>query len=408
MESIIETRIQQAAERLGVSADRVQVQRLEISQMREAGLLIDLDVHGTSMFSAKVTNAELGISADDVRSKRLRAGSKDLFPKHARKFRSLETRARQNLVAHTFKVSVFGGWYWMPWTAYESFQEKHQQILDELEAVKADCLAHYNEVREQNRAYFEQVGDRAWKALLSGYAPGDTVVIRTTSGATFEAPKDYNRFIEYVVQKALSKMPLPEEIESGVRIDYRTSILYSESEVEAEVAAVAKAEAELAKAKAEQEKANLELWTAEQEARAKVEAFRRAEIEHARQQLAEMSSPITEAMDALKASIHQAVADLLSGLQRNGGFRGRASAKAAELLQTWRQLNGGLLQDEQLEQALIDLDAKMKAYQAAKPTARDGHIGDITSQLTVIAAQTVEAARKLRRSGPTRASALEL
>jgi hypothetical protein len=131
-------------------------------------------------------------------------------------------------------------------------------------------------------------------------------------------------------------------------------------------------------------------------------------MEHAREQLAQMGSPIQEALDGLRQSLYDAVRSLLDGLDKNGGFRGRASAKAAELYDYWRQLNGGLLKDEELDRALETLDAKMQAYQTATSGTRDTHIGDITNALSEIAALTNEQTRKLRRQGPSRASALEL
>ena len=96
-ETTIARRRREAAERLGVQEGQVQAHRIELNQLREAGLLVDLDIHGISMFSIPTTFAELGIGVSDVRAKRLRTGRKDLFPVYSKKFRSLEARARQNL-----------------------------------------------------------------------------------------------------------------------------------------------------------------------------------------------------------------------------------------------------------------------------------------------------------------------
>jgi hypothetical protein len=49
--------------------------------MRELGVLVDVDVHGTSMFTARATWNELGIPEEDTRRKRLKRGTKDLIPK---------------------------------------------------------------------------------------------------------------------------------------------------------------------------------------------------------------------------------------------------------------------------------------------------------------------------------------
>jgi len=413
-ESIINQRRREAAERVGVDESKVQTHRLELRKLREAGLLIDLDIHGVSMFSVRTTYAELGISAEDVRSKRLRAGTKDLFPEYSKKLRSLEGRARQNLARHSHVIPAFGQYRWLPWTAYEKYSDKHAEILAELDATKAELLCKYDDLREENRVYFEQVALRAWRDLRAGFADPDSGMIVTTDQTEF-GPGEEPKFVEYVVQKALGRMPLPDEIRDGVRIDYKTSILYSEAEIAADQAALEQAEAEYAQARlqhAQTEQAvfdvHLQEREAESQSQARIAAYRRAELEHARQQLAEMGSPIQDALDGLRANLYDAVHTLLAGLRKNTTFRGKAGQKAADLYAYWQKLNGGLLQDADLERALAALDGQMTSYQVADKNARQAQIGDIEAQLAEIAALTAESARKIRSESGSRASVLEL
>jgi len=413
-ENIVNRRRRETADRLGVDESKVHTHRLELRKLREAGLLIDLDIHGISMFSVRTTYAELGISAEDVRTKRLRAGSKDLFPDYSRKLRSLEARARQNLAKYSHVIPAFGQYRWLPWTAYPEFREQHDLILAELAATKAELIGRYDALYEENRAYFEQVALRAWRDLRAGFADPDHAMIVTTDHTEF-GPGEEGRFVEYVVQKALGRMPLPDEIRDSVRIDYKTSILYSEAEIAADQAALEQAEAEraqaqLAHAEAAQAAFEIELQEreAESQAQARLSAYRRAELDHARRQLAEMGSPIQDALDGLRANLYDAVHTLLAGLRKNTTFRGKAGAKAADLYAYWQKLNGGLLQDVDLEQALASLDREMQSYQAAGTEARQVRIGDIEAQLTEIATLTAESARRIRRESDSRASMLEL
>jgi len=408
----VRNRAEEAAARTGRDVNEIETNQLHLAQMREAGLLVDLDIHGVSMFTVRASYAEMGIAGSDVRTERLRAGSKDLFPGYSKQLRSIDTKVRHNLNKHSFKVAAFGSWSWLPYTAYESFKEKHEELLAELETLKADLISNYEDLRETNRAYFAKVAARAWKDMRSGYATNETVVIITTTGAQFT---EQASFVEYVVQRALGKMPLPEEIESKVRIDYRTSILYTGSELEQEAAEFAQARAEKAQARQLEAKATQVAFEVETETRiaksqadAKIAGFKRAELEHARLQLAQMGSPLDEALDGLRSSLYESVQALLAGLRKNGGFRGKASGKASELLAYWQTLNGGLLQDEELESALLDLDSEMKSYNGQTTTAaREASIGDITSQLVEIATLTAESARRLQNQD-SRASALEL
>lgn len=410
----VKARRQEAATKLGLEVSQVHIRRLEIAQMRDAGLLIDLDVHGISMFSTRVSFAELGIAQNDARCKRMRAGRKDLFPRISKKMQSLEVRARQNLKKNSHVVPVFGQYRWMPWTAYESFRDSHDAIVAEIETTKQEAIDTWDEVYEENREFFANVAENAWTAMVAQYAPGDEVMIVTQDHAPFSSKTGHDRFIEYVVQRALAKMPLPEEIQAMVKIDYSTSILYGESEVATEEAAIATAQAAQAEANALKVKADHEVWEVQHEEellelseKAKIEAFKTAEMEHARQQLAEMGSPIQDALDGLRATLYDAVGGLVAGLQKNGGFRGRASDRALELYNMWQELNGGLLKDDALEVALENLNAKMVSYKSASKDIRDTQIGDITSKLAEIATLTAESARKINEGGSSRAKALE-
>jgi len=396
----VTARQQAAAARLGVEADQVRRTRLELRQLREAGLLVDLDIHGISMFSVQTTYAELGIGAEDVRKERLRAGRKDLFPKYSKKLRSLETRARQNLIDHSHPVAAFGGYRWLPWTAYEEFRERHDAIVLELETTKAQLLEEYHDMREVNRAYFARVARRAWRDLVAQHQGETNFVIVTTDKLAFPAD-DPEAFVEYVVQRALGKVPLESEIRELVRIDYKTSVLYTDSEIAQEQAAEARAHTE-------RELARMDLEDAQERRATKLEEYRRAERDHARQQLSAMGSPLLTALDQLQDKVNQAASELLAGLDKNGGFRGKASSRAAGLFSFWRQLNGGLLQDADLDAKLGELDARMSTYQSSTPDARQTQVGDIAAQLTEIARLTTEETRRARRSASSRASALEL
>jgi len=328
--------------------------------------------------------------------------------------RSIEMRSRQNLEKYSHLVPAFGQYKWLPWTAYESFREAHDALVTELEAAKQSAISRWDDVYEANRETAAAIAENAWKAMLAQYAPGDEVMIVTQDHTPFSSKTGHDRFIEYVVQKALSKMPLPEEIQAQVKIDYSTSILYGEHEVAAEDAALAQAKASKAEADQAAYEAQHQLWQMQHEEEileltqeAKIEAFKHAEMEHARQQLAAMGSPIQDALDGLRATLYDAVGNLVTGIRKNGGFRGRASDKAAELYQMWKELNGGLLQDATLEAALENLNGTMTSYKSASKELRETQIGDITAQLTEIATLTAESARKINEGGSSRAKALE-
>jgi len=115
-----------------------------------------------------------------------------------------------------------------------------------------------------------------------------------------------------------------------------------------------------------------------------------------------------DALNGLRENLYNAVKALLEGVERNKGFRGKASGKAAELYAYWQRLNGNLLQDEELETELGKLDNLMTSYKSSKQQGREAKINSITTTLSEIAALTNAEARKLRRHTTSRAAALEL
>jgi hypothetical protein len=413
--SVIAARRQAAADRLGVDVDRVRVVQQELRTMREAGILIDVDFHGSSMLRAKATHTEAGISADDMRAERIRMGTKDLFPEHAPQVRSIENGLRHFVETNTTRVPAFGHWVWLAWTNYEHFVESYEEFVERLEAVKQDAIRRYDEIREENRRWHERAAERAWRSIASQYAPDDKVVILTDDRAEFTLEQK-DRFVEWVVQKALSKMPLPRELEHGIYIEYQTSILYSDAELAADEAALEQAKSEAARARAAAAEASRRVFDVESQKRyeeaqrkARIAAYQAAELERAREQLARMSSPILDALSALDETIHEAVSRSLESLRKHGGFKGRGASKLARLFPMWKRLNGGVLNDAELEVELKELDELMRSYQAAgDKDVRDAQVGDIMAQLAEIAAMTSEATRETRRKGTSRAAALEL
>ena len=109
--------------------ENIRTVAMDISRMKELGVLVDIDVHGTSMFTTKATWAELGIPQEDTRRKRLKRGSKDLIPKlYMGRLRSLETRFRQSLEKHSFVLDGFRPYKWVPFTAYESWKQEWKKL----------------------------------------------------------------------------------------------------------------------------------------------------------------------------------------------------------------------------------------------------------------------------------------
>src|SRR5438128_2682147 len=98
-----EARRDQAAKLLGLEAGSIGTVRMQLRQLRNLGILVDIDIRGTSMFQRAASWAEWGIGDQDIRHSRLSGGVKLLIPaQYVKRLRSLETRFRQTLEQYSY------------------------------------------------------------------------------------------------------------------------------------------------------------------------------------------------------------------------------------------------------------------------------------------------------------------
>ncbi len=422
---LVEDRRRQHAERYGLEVDRVHAIQLDLQRLRELGTLVDIDIHGTSMFTGRATYAELGIPKNDLRRTRLKAGSKDLIPKlYIGRLRSLEVRFRQSLEKHSYPIGAFGSYRWVPYTAYHKWREEWDALQVEWAELKQEILDHYDEFVDRLADDFRAIAGEAWAALRAR-SPNAVIVL---PDAAFE-PDEYDEFVDYIVARAIAKLPSREAIEAGLYVDYRTALVLGQADIEADALARERLrqerEREAMELRAEQEHQALELrqkqmaiWEKEQEARlriaaeeAKLRAMHEAELEHARQQMREMVSPFQEIFDQLRAQIHDNVMEILDSVRKLGYVHGKISnERIPGLVELFKLLN--VHGDDELEAALQELQARLSAAPPAGDSGKRDRVRDsesIAAQLQAIANLTLESAEAVKRSlRPSRASVLEV
>ena len=421
--SVLE-RKRELAEQIGAEASSISTVALDIRRMRELGVLVDINVHGLSLLSILISWAELGVPAGDMRRKRLRRGRKDLFPEHAKKLRSLETRFRRWLEKHSFILEGFRPYRWIPFTAYGEWREGWDKLQAEWRAVVKDLLDHYDEMVELERADMAEVAVEAWQALIARYEvkhpDGDEPVI-VIGGREFgrEVP---DSFVEYIQERAIQRLPTKEELRNGLYVDYRTALVIDSADLQAEnlrqerlMTAQELERAKQAKAQAAQDAAQEHKWVAREKARLDVEAHQKklqamheAELEHARQQLAGIVSPFQEAFEQLRAQMYADVQEIAASIAENGYLHGRVAERARNLFDTFSLLNAQ--GDDELEAALLELRTSLKKRPAPEGGDKESYdLEAVQGQLRVIETITHEAAEDvaMRASAPTRARALE-
>lgn len=410
METIkgVEQRKSDIAQAAGVDLDKVSQVRFDISRMLDNGILVDIDLHGFSCLKSGVRWEELGIPADDDRRNRMSAGVKYLAPaEFVKRLQSLETRYRQCLDRYSFDATSFKPWRWLPFTAYDEWKAEWVALNADLESLKADFVANYDAIKADNTAYFTGVARRAWESYnLHG---GDAIEVKSR---IFSAYADFEK---YIVEQALAGLPTAEQFQYGVYAEYHTGYLVTPPELRTlrslEEAAQANASAADAAARlawqAEREK-DIELTEKQIQARVKAEAVRQAEIEHARQQLAQITSPLGEIVTQFRSRIYECVVSAAESIRKNGHLRG----KTAEMLSGLSALYNTLASstgDSELETALISLDAALGAVNIEGKGKYN--LESVETALRAVTEITEAASEDAARQGVakfTRAGALEL
>lgn len=322
-----QTRRQQAAAILGVQETTLGTVKFQLNRLRQLGLLVDIDVRGISMFSAAASFAEWGIGDDDVRHSRLRGGVKYLIPEvFIKAIRSIESGIRQNLDTYSYdEVTAFLPWRWIPFTAYQEWRDRHDKKVVELEAIKKDILKQYDSLLDQLAADFANVARSAWRSITAqGY---DAVAV---DGQEFDSEDAY---VDYVVGQAVAKFPTKARIKADLKIDYRTALLEDDADVQERMLAEDRSQAARESIRVEAQAEARRQYLYDQEAQAKLDAMRAAEMEHARKRIAEMGSPIDDLVNALRARIKTDVLSMLESVKKNGFLRGKVAEKGAGLLE---------------------------------------------------------------------------
>ena len=411
------------AEQIGADPEHIEAVQIDIERMRELGVLVDIDLHGFSLFTRRATWHELGIDAESVRRKRLKRGSKDMLPKQFMStLRSLESRFRQSLDKHSFVLQGFRPWRWIPFTAYDDWKDEWAELQAELSDVKAEIIERRDEFADDVADDFAAIAAEAWRAIVAGRPAGAGDFALVTRGGSFDSPE---AFSEYVVERARAQLPTEKEIEEGLFVSYRNAMVATGADVEAErlrrerlevERRIAWERAETAKQEERSRRRQLRIEANDAEHEAKMqqrqrerqkEAMRRAELEHAKEQLAETINPFQEVVEQFRAQIYSDVVEIAKSIDKLGYVHGKVAQRAEGLLDTYKLL-GAATGDEELELLLATLRGQLNTRTDNGGGKYD--VAAVEGALQDIAELTHDAAREVaKRAGAhTRAAALEL
>lgn len=405
-----EERKRQAAEISGRPENKILGVQVQLDILRNQGLLIDLNISGTGMFTKTASFDEVGFAKDaskDARYGWIRPGVKFVIPEApVKKLKSIESRIRQAMDKYTRSVAGFYPFRWLPFTAHPKWLELWKQLSKDFYDIKAEIIANRDSYVDQVAEEYARVAQAAWQSIKA----------QDYKWAIINGKKmDRDTFVDYIVEKAVALVPTVREIEDKLNADYVTALVYGEEDVARD-----QARADLVRDEATrerrlndievsrvQEQARAEAWMIQADQRerdAKIEAMIKAEADHAREQLQSVTSPFAEIFGALRSQMATDAAEILESIKKNGFVRGKVAERGRGLLELFDLMCTH--DDKDLRAKLISLRTQLGPA-GLKQNDERRDVEAITETLNQIM-ELERTAKNDLLAGPSRFSALDV
>lgn len=356
----LNTKKEKAAVNLGITTAEVETMPFDLSQLETEGIFLNVDCRGFSTLERQIEWKSLGVELPVHGAVRLSPPRAGLLPdSYRRKLMRAASQAHHALNKYSFRFtlceSVWGTseYKWIPWNAFENFEQEYKKACETLSAAKAEVLANYNEILLTLRKSFAELAEDSAKRL----------------DATLDIPLDREEFIANVVSHTLGIIPTREMIRDGLTITMKPKVIVLGSEMLAEQQKAKDLYLQTAKIEAEHQTVRLELDTKTQIEQLKIHDFeleqrrerevkeriRQMKIEAARDAASEAISPIKEGLDQITAKIFEAAEEMAQKLTGADFVPGALAKRARQMCEWYRLMN--FTGDSSLEDVLQRLEA---------------------------------------------------
>lgn len=367
--SRLESKKEKAAVNLGIDAEEVETMPFDLSALETEGIFLNIDASGFGALYRQLDWKTLGVELPEDAAVRVSPPRAGLLPDvFRRKLMRGSSQAHNALNKYGFRFTlcetVWGTseYKWIPWNAFEEFEQDYKKACETLSTAKAEALANYDDILLTMRESFTELAEDSAKRLE----------------ATLETPFDREEFVSAVVAGAFAMIPTREVIRDGLTITMKPKVIVLGSEMIAEQNRSRELNLETSKIEAEHSRVRLELDTKIRIEQSKVDDFeeerrrerevkeriRQMKIEAAKDAANEAVSPIKEGLEQITAKLYEAAQDMAEKLQ-SADFVPGALAKRARQMCEWYQLMN-FTNDTSLEEVLTKLqtaagrDAKVR------------------------------------------------
>ena len=357
--------------------DHVHTVVFQLRQLREQGILVDVDIHGLTMFSRRISLAELGIPLTSARGKTITPGVKFMAPRDfCRKLMTTGQRLRDCLDKYSEFVTGFRPFRYIYYLSWQPFIKQWDEIHADFEALETQALTERDQWEQDYLAECALRADEAWEAIMATNGKHEAALILELQHSTkvFSTKDD---FIAWIVEIGKGTFPTADHIRTHLRADFYTAVLISSADLEAEQAREKEEVARALQANATQAQAHAQVTEAEQrervatsEADLAMRAIYTAQLEHARNQLAITVSPFEELFQNLRAQIYHDAREMEESIRKNGFLNPQVGKRIHNLMDLFRMKDA--VGDMELETLLQTVAAW--ADQTPKQTGKAGQV----------------------------------
>lgn len=357
--SRVEQRKEKAAVELGIGVTEVESLPFDLSALESEGIFMNIDCRGFGSLVRQLEWKTLGVKLPEDAAVRVSPPRAGLLPDlYRNKLMRGASQAHNALTKYSFRFTlcetVWGtsDYKWVPWTAFEQFEQAYFRACETLSKAKAEVLEKYDEIL--------------------GILQDSFYTLARDSADRFEAtsdePFDREEFINAVAGQAIGMVPTKEMIRDELVITMKPKVIVLGSEMIAErnlartlALGTAKVDAERmtldleidAKRRIEQLRVNEAAEETRRERDVK-ERIRAMKIEAARREAEEAVSPVKEGFAQIAAKIFEAVTEM-SERMKDAKFVPGSLAKRARQMCEWYSLMN-FTGDTSLEDVLNKLE----------------------------------------------------
>lgn len=357
--SRVDARKERAAIELGIGLNEVESLPFDLSTLESEGIFMNIDCRGFGSLVRQLEWKTLGVRLPENAAVRVSPPRAGLLPDlHRNKLMRGAAQAHNALARYSFRFTlcetVWGTseYKWIPWTAFEQFEQAYFRACETLSKAKSEVLEEYDEILTILQDSFYKLAEDSADRFQ----------------ATTDEPFDRAEFINAVAAQAIGMVPTKEMIRDGLVITMKPKVIVLGSEMIAErnlartlALETAKVDAERtslelevdAKRRIEQLRVNEVVEETRRERELK-ERIRNMKIEAARREAEVAVSPVKEGFAQITAKLFEAASEMAEKLKGSQFVPGSLAKRARQMCEWYQLMN--FTGDSSLEEVLGKLE----------------------------------------------------